>query len=143
MTFLRDKSGANIIKIQRGSKSIVIPSADVMLYPGDRLLAVGTTDQLEKLRNLINNSIDDSQADSENDGFGIEPHVLTADSFLTGKTLRSAALRKYQCMVISLLREGHFITNPEPDLVFQEGDTVWIAGNISNIEADWATGPAN
>ncbi len=140
---LRDKSGANIIKIQRGSKSIVIPSADVMLYPGDRLLAVGTTDQLEKLRNLINNSIDDSQADSENDGFGIEPHVLTADSFLTGKTLRSAALRKYQCMVISLLREGHFITNPEPDLVFQEGDTVWIAGNISNIEADWATGPAN
>ena len=136
---LRDKSGANIIKIQRGSKSIVIPSADVPLYPGDRLLAVGTTEQLEKLRNLITDSVDDSQPESDEDGFGIEPQILTADSFLTGKTLRGAALRKYQCMVISVLREGHFITNPEPDLVFQEGDTVWIAGNISNIEADWAS----
>ncbi len=135
----RDKSGANIIKIQRGSLSIVIPSADVHLYPGDRLLAVGTTEQLEKLRNLITDSVDDSNVESDDDGFGIEPRTLTAESFLTGKTLRSAALRKYQCMVISLLREGHFITNPEPDLVFQVGDTVWIAGNISNIEANHGT----
>ncbi len=135
----RDKSGANIIKIQRGSLSIVIPSADVHLYPGDRLLAVGTTEQLEKLRNLITDSVDDSKVESDDDGFGIEPRTLTAESFLTGKTLRSAALRKYQCMVISLLREGQFITNPEPDLVFQVGDTVWIAGILSNIEANHGT----
>jgi K+/H+ antiporter YhaU regulatory subunit KhtT len=37
-------------------------------------------------------------------------------------------------MVISVLRGDRFITNPEPDFVFQEEDTVWIAGNISNIE---------
>ena len=41
-------------------------------------------------------------------------------------------------MVISMLRGDEFITNPEPDLVFQAGDTVWIAGNIANIEASWA-----
>ena len=134
---LRDKSGANIIKIQRGSINITIPSGDVRLFPGDRLIAVGTTEQLDRLRNMISDSVDDTSAGNEDDGFRIEPRVLTGDSFLTGKTLRSAALRKYQCMVISLLRGNEFITNPEPDLVFQEGDTVWIAGNIANIEAGW------
>ena len=133
---LRDRSGANIIKIQRGSRSIVIPSADEVLYPGDRLLAVGTTDQLERLRNIITDSVAEIPLETGDEGFGIEPRVLGADSFLTGKTLRSAGLRKYKCMVISLLRDGHFITNPEPDLVFQEGDTVWIAGNIDNIETN-------
>ena len=135
---LRDKSGANIIKIQRGSINITIPSGDVKIFPGDRLIAVGTTDQLEKLRNMISDSVEDTPLENSDDGFRIEPKVLTDESFLTGKTLRSAALRKYQCMVISMLRGDEFITNPEPDLVFQAGDTVWIAGNIANIEASWA-----
>ena len=137
---LRDRSGANIIKITRGTKSITIPSGEVEIFPGDVLLAVGTTDQLERLRNMISDSVPDTPLETGDDGFRIEPHVLTEDSFLTGKTLRSAALRKYQCMVISLLRGDRFITNPEPDLVFQKGDTVWVAGNIANIEAGWADG---
>ena len=136
-TPFRDRSGANIIKIQRGSKQITIPSADEHLFPGDRLLAVGTTEQLEKLRDVISNSVEDTPPDSENDGFRIEPIVLTADSFLTGKTLRNVALRKYQCMIVSVLHDNHFITNPEPDMVFHEGDTVWIAGEIANIQTDW------
>ncbi|MBQ6286132.1 MAG: cation:proton antiporter [Bacteroidales bacterium] len=135
---LRGKTGANIIKIQRGSKNIVIPSSNVILFPGDKIIAVGTTDQLEKLRNMISDSVEDTPLESEGDDFRIEPHVLTEESFLTGKTLRTAALRKYQCMVISILRGEEFITNPEPDLVFQVGDTVWIAGNLAKIEADWA-----
>ena len=89
---------------------------------------------------MISDSVPDTPLETGDDGFRIEPHVLTEDSFLTGKTLRSAALRKYQCMVISLLRGDRFITNPEPDLVFQKGDTVWVAGNIANIEAGWADG---
>ena len=136
---LRDRSGANIIKIKRGELSFTIPSGDVQLFPGDQILAVGTTDQLEKLRNMISDSVADIPGGSEEEKFSIEPRVLKADSFLTGKTLRSASLRKYQCMVICMLRGDQFITNPEPDLVFKEGDTVWIAGNVENIEAGWTT----
>ena len=132
---LRDKSGANIIKIQRGGISIVVPSADVTVFPGDHILAVGTTDQLEKLRNIISDSVEESPLEEGDNGFGIEPMVLSPDSFLTGKSLRTAGLRKYQCMVISVLQGEQFITNPEPDLIFRAGDTVWIAGNIANIES--------
>ncbi len=40
-------------------------------------------------------------------------------------------------MIVSVLHDNHFITNPEPDMVFHEGDTVWIAGEIANIQTDW------
>lgn len=129
----RADSGANIIKISRGAMNIIVPSGDVALFPGDRMLAVGTSAQLESLRNMMDASIARETTDS-GIGFKIEPKLLTADSFLTGKTLRGINLRKYHCMVISVLRGSQFITNPEPDFRFQEGDTVWIAGNVGELE---------
>lgn len=129
----RAETGANIIKITRGSTNITIPSGDVVLFPGDRMLAVGTSTQLESLRNMMAGAVAPA---SQNKGsvFRIEPETLTADSFLTGKTLRGTNLRKYHCMVISVLRGSQIITNPEPDFRFQEGDTVWIAGDIAELE---------
>ena len=37
-------------------------------------------------------------------------------------------------MVISVLHEGEFITNPKPDYKFAAGDVVWIAGETSSLE---------
>ena len=36
-------------------------------------------------------------------------------------------------MIISVLHDGTFITNPEPDYPFEEGDTVWVAGNTDRL----------
>lgn len=129
----RAETGANIIKITRGSKSIIVPSGDVVLFPGDRMLAVGTSEQLEAFRNML---VQATAPDTSRSGWGfrIEPVVLTPDSYLTGKTLRGTNLRKYHCMVISVLRGSQIITNPEPDFRFQEGDTVWMAGNVGELE---------
>ena len=65
----------------------------------------------------------------------MESIVLNEGSYLTGKTLRTAHLRDYHCMVISLLRGNDFITNPQPDEKFLPGDTVWIAGESKSV--DW------
>ena len=62
---IRSESGASIIKIGRGSENIVIPSGEVRLYHYDKMLAVGTSEQLEKLKELMNASI---PAPSGNDG---------------------------------------------------------------------------
>ena len=129
----RAETGANIIKITRGVMNMIVPSGDVILFPGDQMLAIGTSAQLEALRNMIASAVTTESTDSGS-AFKIEPETLTTDSFLTGKTLRDTNLRKYHCMVISVLRGSQFITNPEPDFRFQEGDTVWIAGNVSELE---------
>jgi len=133
----RSESGANIIKISRGKKSIVIPSGDVMLFPGDYLLAVGTSEQIGKLKAMIDSSVvSDKDSVSDSSDFQIKQIVLDEDSFMTGQTLRKIELRRYNCMVISVLHSGKIITNPEPDFMFTTGDTVWLAGNISNL--GWA-----
>jgi len=129
---LRSQSGANIIKISRGTTNITIPSGDVMLFPGDRILAVGTSTQLERLRSLFSSSVLVAEKDAK-ESFKIEALVLDEDSFLTGNTLRSISLRKYKCMIISVLHNGQFITNPEPDYYFTTGDTVWIAGDTDSL----------
>lgn len=125
----RHKSGVNIVKIMRGKKSILIPSGDEIIFPLDRLLAVGTSAQLENFRQTMKESLETSDAD--NSEFVLEPIKLDEQSFLTGKTLREVKMRSYGCMVISMLREEEFITNPKPDSKFLAGDIVWIAGEKS------------
>jgi len=128
----RAETGANLIKIQRGSQSITIPSGDVRIFPYDKLLAVGTSTQIDALRAMLSQS-DTQPAPLTEQEFEVAPVTLDEDSFLSGKVLRDINMRQYRCMVISVLHEGEFITNPKPDYRFGAGDIVWIAGETSAL----------
>ncbi|MBR5724236.1 MAG: cation:proton antiporter [Bacteroidales bacterium] len=129
----RSQTGANLIKIQRGSQSITIPSGEVRIYPYDKLLAVGTTTQIDALRTMLAESSLAVPAASDQE-FEVVPVTLLEDSYLTGQTLRATNMRDYHCMVISVLHGGTFITNPGPDYKFEAGDVVWIAGETHSCE---------
>ena len=127
-------TGANIIKIVRGSRSITIPGSNVVIFPGDELVTVGTLEQLDAMRAMLADAEIPAPADADSD-FTVLPIVLGPKSYLTGKSLRSCNLRDYHCLVISVLHGAEFTTNPKPDYVFEEGDTVWLAGEKSSC--DW------
>ena len=129
----RHKAKANIVKIMRGSRSILIPSGDEVLYPMDKLVAVGTSEQLEVLKEILLES--DVPYPSDNVQFEVEAITLSESSYLAGKTLREVGMRSYGCMVISILRGDMFETNPKPDFRFLQGDIVWVAGEKS--ACDW------
>ena len=138
---LRRETGASIIKITRGEESIVIPSGEVRLYPFDRILAVGTTQQLEKLRALFDDSVNIPEKTVSDDNFIVEPVSLDATSVLTGRKLGESAVSQYQCMVVSVMREGVFTANPRASFCFLEGDTVWLAGDKTMISNFLSSGP--
>ncbi len=130
---LRSESGANIIKITRGTHTLVIPGGGARLYPYDKLLAVGTTKQISLLRDMMDDSVKTAPkaiADSE---FKVVPTLLGEDSFLTGKRLGDLNLRDAGCMIISVMHDGEFLTNPRPETEFQPGDTVWLAGDTDSL----------
>ena len=129
----RAETGANIIKIERGARSITIPSGDMVIFPGDKLLAVGTTEQIERLRTMLAESAA-APAPAQQAEFEVVPITLHEGSYLTGKTLRNTNMRDYHCMVISVLHGTEFHTNPKPDYEFAAGDVVWIAGETSSCE---------
>jgi len=134
----RHKSGVNIVKIIRGSRSIMIPTGDEMIFPMDKLLAVGTKEQLAEFRkDMVENVYVPDESDSDNLAprqFELESITLKADSWLTGKSLSETDMRSYGCMVISVVSDGQVTTNPRPDYRFKEGDIVWLAGEKSACE---------
>ena len=52
---IRQATGATVLAILREETPLANPSSDLVLASGDRLLALGTTDQLERLERLIGN----------------------------------------------------------------------------------------
>ena len=130
----RKHSGINIIKIQRGERNIHIPSGDEPIYPGDRLVAVGSDSQIEAFKSIMDENTVHSPADSDQD-FTVKVYQLGPESFLTGKSLKETDMRKSGCMLISALHGDRLITNPGADYTFETGDTVWIAGESASC--DW------
>ena len=134
---LRSTTGANLIKIRRGRQSITIPSGEERIFPYDKLLAVGTSAQIDALRAMLSQS-DVTPTPGAEQEFEVVPVTLTESSFLTGMALSDTNMRPHRCMVISVLHDGEFITNPKPDYCFAAGDVVWIAGETSAL--DWLDG---
>ena len=134
----RNKSGVNIVKIVRGSRTIMIPRGTEVVYPYDKLLAVGTREQLAEFRKDMAEDVhipEKTAADTlAPRAFQLESITLKEDSWLTGKTLRETDMRSYGCMVISVVSDGQVTTNPTPDYRFKSGDIVWLAGEKSACE---------
>ena len=67
-------------------------------------------------------------ASSDDQDFAVEIILVTKSSYLYDKALKDLSMRQSGCMVLSVLRNNEFITNPKADFRFRAGDTVWIAG---------------
>ena len=129
---IREVSGANIIKIVRGTHGILVPDGNESIYPGDVLLAVGTNEQLRSLSTLLEESVSISEKKEEE--FDVVSMLVKEGSFLKGRSLKSLDIRKSNCMIISVLRGDDMITNPHSDFVFTAGDRVWIAGERASLD---------
>ena len=129
----RSSTGVNIVKIVRGSRSILIPDGEERIYPYDRLLAVGTSAQIADFAKFMEKDVVDPtalrlNASSDDQDFAVEIILVTKSSYLYDKALKDLSMRQSGCMVLSVLRDNEFITNPKADFRFREDDTVWIAG---------------
>jgi CPA2 family monovalent cation:H+ antiporter-2 len=128
----RKKYGVHIVSILRGGYRINIPGGAEVLYPMDKVLALGTDEQLDVFQNTIQNVLEDC---TYNECVSVKQFEVTKDSPFHGKTLRNSGVRDSQgCMIIRIDREGESIVNPDPDIVFTDNDVVWIVGENSALQ---------
>lgn len=132
---IRKLSGANVAKIVRGNRNINVPTSDELIFPGDRIVVVGTEGQIAAFMKMVADATPELPAEPQSDTFSVEPVTLSEDSPIVGKTLGEIRMRDYGCMIVSILHEGEFITNPRPEQMFSAGDVVWIAGESQDV--DW------
>lgn len=130
----REQFGINVAMIERpGGRDIHAPGRHVQLFPGDRLFVIGTEEQLEKFRPVMETK---EAGNDENDGdIAIRKVTLASTSPLVGQTIRASGIREgTDGLVIGVERKNNRMLNPASDEVMQAGDILWLAGDRAKIK---------
>jgi len=106
------------------------------LYPNDKVLVIGTDDQLASVKPLFegdHGEFDDDATFPKQD-MSLQKIVINSKSPVFGQTIRESGIReKTQGLVVGIERNGQRILNPDSNLVFENDDIVWIVGNNKRI----------
>lgn len=132
---VREKYGVNIALIERGNKMIPTPARDERLYPNDKVMLIGTDDQLAAIAELFKGTTEDNQETYfPKKDMTLQKIVISAASPVFGQTIRASGIReKTQGLVVGIERSGIRILNPDSNLVFEHDDIVWIVGNNKKV----------
>jgi CPA2 family monovalent cation:H+ antiporter-2 len=132
---VREKFGVNIALIERGKIMIPTPGRDERLYPNDKVLVIGTDDQLAAIKQLFEGGVDANLESSfPKEDMALQKIIISNNSPVYNQSIRTSGIRETtQGLVVGIERAGERILNPDSDLVFQNGDVVWIVGNNKKI----------
>lgn len=132
---VRSKSGVSIVCIERSGININIPGGTVVLYPGDHIIVAGSDDQIARFKQLmVVNTQSNATTHDAHHRVTLERFSIDKDSHLIGVSILHSHIREQaHCIVMVIEREGHLITNPEPNETFHEGDTITLAGETDSI----------
>lgn len=129
---LRKQYGVNVVSIQRGTSTILIPKGDTRIFPGDVLGIIGTDEQIQRLLPVVEAHDEHECADAPVNVkmFNIQ---LTENSPLLGKTTATASLRNdYSALVVAIQRGDEYI-KPTGEVPFEVGDIVWLVGDAERL----------
>jgi CPA2 family monovalent cation:H+ antiporter-2 len=132
---VREKYGVNIALIERGSKMIPTPARDERLYPNDKVLLIGTDDQLAAITELFNGKPEELQESYfPKKDMTLQKIVINTASPVFAQTIRDSGIREQtQGLVVGIERNGQRILNPDSNLIFENEDIVWIVGNNKKV----------
>ncbi|MDR1408037.1 MAG: cation:proton antiporter [Tannerella sp.] len=128
-------SGVNVVSIIRGPKKINIPDGNVCLYPFDKLVVVGSDEEIQTCLSRVAKYDKMNEADDEAiHHIVLSNYIVEARSPFEGKTVRELNTReRAECMIIGIDRNGHSITNFTADLRIAKDDVLWIAGEKEDV----------
>lgn len=112
----RQKYGINIVSIIRGERQINIPRGEERLYPFDKIIIVGTDEELDLFQEIIqkqDKEYRDQLAQSFNNNIKIEQFNIEPDSPLIGRSIQQSDIRdKNACLILGIERDGKSMMNP-------------------------------
>lgn len=130
---IRQGSGVSIVRIVRGGVNINIPGGRTAVYPRDKIIVAGSDEQIDRFKQMLESSIRKEKTEQRTH-VTLEHFTLSPDNQLVGTTIMQSGIREQaRCIVMGIERDGKLITNPDPQLQFQAGDTVIAAGETESI----------
>ncbi|MBL9209459.1 MAG: cation:proton antiporter [Opitutaceae bacterium] len=136
---LRKRFGCSIASIDRQGYMIRNPSADTALYPQDRLLLLGTADQIDAAARELGAASTDKVA-QEIEELGLECVTVPLDSPRAGHTLAELdPIRQVGVQVAGIQRAGQRTLTPGGADRIEAGDELLVLGPPRQIREfrDW------
>ncbi len=131
---LRNKFGVHVSSILRGIQRINIPNGDTVVFPCDRIQAIGSDEQLTALGAAIAKDVRQKDPDIEKREMKLRQVVIRKGGVFDGKTMRDSGIRdKYNCMVVGIEEGKENLSLVDPSRVLVSGDVIWIVGEEEDL----------
>ena len=127
--------GIHVSSVLRGIQRLNIPTGDTVLFPGDRIQAIGNDDQLQQFATALREELVPEDAEIEKREMHLQKIVLSATSPFIGRKLKESGFREdYGCMVVGVEEGQEQLTLVDPERQFEQGDIVWVVGEEADLK---------
>lgn len=133
---LSSRFGVYVSSILRGHKRINIPGGNTIVFPNDRLQAIGNDEQLQVFAQAIKTNLKDEDTQIEHREMKLQKVKLGKNSPFIGRTLKESGIREqYNCMVVGVEEGQDSLTCMNPNREFAAGDIIWVVGEKESIKS--------
>ena len=132
-TVFRSQYKVSVVSIERGKHIFDLPDKDMAFYPYDVVTLVGSDDNINKVKPII--EVEDTELIREREDHNMSLHsvkISERSPICRVSLLNSMFKDKYDAMVIAIQRGDDFILSPPAATVFKNNDVVWF---VSSNEA--------
>jgi len=134
-TNLKKEHGLNVVVIQRGQHSLIAPNANEKVYPADELLFLGTDDQIEIVREILENPDKENKSTILNNKYELGKFLVKEISPVNDKTIQDCGIKKrFECLVVGIERNQKRFINPQSSFKIKKDDFLWIVGESSLLK---------
>jgi CPA2 family monovalent cation:H+ antiporter-2 len=132
---LRENFGVTVALAHRGDANFIAPTRDWLIMPFDKLFVIGTDEQLEKVRQELEQKSEELDT-STHELFGLRSIRVTSRLELDGLAIQASGIRDViSGVIVGIERGGERILSPESTMVLKNDDLLWVVGDIEKIKA--------
>ncbi len=134
----KKNTGALVIQLTRGSRTINLPSKEQVFYPSDSLLILGSDQQLGNFISLSRNTDQDVELQPEEDAIEMRLFQITLNqnSPVIGHNANITYFKdKFGVLIVGVeKRDSDEFLRPVSSVTIENGDTIWVVGNKEKVD---------
>lgn len=132
---LGSRYGVHVSSILRGIQRINIPNGDSIIFPGDKIQAIGSDEQLTAFSTAMNRNIHEKDPEIEKREMKLHQVAINGNGIFAGKTLKESGIRdRYNCMVVGLEEGKENLSQVDPSRILSKDDIIWVVGEQDDID---------
>lgn len=132
---LRARFGCSVVGIERQGYMIPLPPPEAVLYPRDKVLLMGTTEQVRAGKQFLGGVSIGPATDSVFEEVRMEAVIVPGRSCAAGKTLAELSpAQNHHVQIAGVRRGGLRILNPGAQEMLRVNDEILVLGPPVNIE---------